>query len=455
MKNESRKNVKPGFGFRLFCAYVRFFLQKIYFRKVYSVHPENVRQDIPLMVISNHQNGMCDPLCLLLSMPGRRKRKMRVITRASVFNNPFANKCLRWLGLLPAYRLAVDGEETLSNNTDTFNTVENELLNDGTVIIFPEGKHQDKHWLGEFSTGYLRMLFDAAEKSNFEKELFILPTCNHYSDYFEIRGEMLIQYGKPISLKPYYELYKTKPRTAQRQVNEVARKQVAEMMLNITDLENYTAINYIRRTYGIKFAGENNFNPDRLPEKLSSDKLLFARLENIQETNADELQTIYADVIRLNEKSKELHINDWNFNIKYSTFSVFLQGLLFVVLFPVFILNYIPNILTINVPRKVNTKVKDPMMHCTVRLLMSALVTVPVSAFLILTIAWILTKSLFIALLCVIYFPLSTLFVIYYKKYWRKWKSIRHFRRLQRQGKTDKVSELRGRIYTALDNLLK
>ncbi len=448
------ESVRPGWFFKLLNTYIRFFLSRFYFRKVYSVAAENIPQHCPVMVISNHQNSLCDPLCLLLDIPTRKERKFRVITRGSAFNNKMINRFLRWLGLLPAYRLAVDGEEALENNTGTFEAVSEELLHDGTVIIFPEGKHQNKHWLGEFSSGYLRMLFDAAAKSNYEKELFILPTCNHYSDYFAMRGEMLIAYGTPISLKPYYELYKTKPRTAQRQVNALARQRVSEMMLNITDLKDYDSIDFIRNTYGRNFARKNSLNPDVLPEKLESDKKLVACLESLKVENGELVGHLYEDVRKLEADIRKMKIEETDFDKKCSFLKILCKGLLFVLLFPLFLFSYVPNLLNIYVPHIINRKVKDPMMHSAVRILVTTLLTVPVTCVLILVLLWVFTGSLVVMLLGVALMPLQALFFISYSNAWRRWRACLKFYLLKRQGAIDGLAERRNHIYEILDTLL-
>ena len=278
IKNREQKRGKQGLGYRLFKLYLRTIHNHFYYRKVYWIGRENIPENCPLLIVSDHQNGLADPLGILMSIRSRKNRKIRLIARADVFK-PILKRIMDWVGVLPAFRLSYDGEEALVNNTDTFDIAEDELLNDGTVVIYPEAGHQDKRWLGKFSHGYLRIVFEAAEKSNFEKEIFILPSCNHYSDYFRMREKMLIKYDKPISAKPYYELYKTKPRTAQRQLNAAVWRKVSDLMLNITDLKNYETIDYLRDTYGVGYARAKGFSPNRLPEKLLADKQFFAELD--------------------------------------------------------------------------------------------------------------------------------------------------------------------------------
>ena len=275
MKKDSGK---PGFLYKFFKTYLKFVHDKIYYRNTYCINPENIPADgVPTLIVSNHQNCLNDPLGILFSF---RDRKANFITRADVFAlHPVANKFLRAIGLLPAFRLDHEGENSLGKNDETFKITEQELVNGRTIIMYPEAGHQDKRWLGHFSHGYLKLAFEAAEMDNFNTEIFILPSCNHYRNYTEIQGQFMVKFGTPISLKPFYELYKTKPRTAKRQVNALVRAQIESLMLNVNDLENYDAIDYIRTTYGKAYAAEKGIDTGFLPDRLICDKELCTKLE--------------------------------------------------------------------------------------------------------------------------------------------------------------------------------
>ena len=178
------KGGKPGIGYRLFRMYVRIMHNCNYYRKAVYLGRENIPQNCPMLIVSNHQNSLNDALAMFFAINSRKGRKWRAITRADAFDIPFLGMIMHWLGLLPAFRLSY-GIENLSKNAHAFDEAADELLVDGTVIIYPEAGHQDKRWLGKFTSGYLKLIFKAIEKDNFEKEMLILPSCNHYSDYFD------------------------------------------------------------------------------------------------------------------------------------------------------------------------------------------------------------------------------------------------------------------------------
>ena len=71
---------------KTFRLYLQFVNSGLYFRKEHIIGMENVPADgTPVVVVSNHQNCLNDPLCVCLTLTDRR---MNFIARANVFKNP-------------------------------------------------------------------------------------------------------------------------------------------------------------------------------------------------------------------------------------------------------------------------------------------------------------------------------------------------------------------------------
>lgn len=421
---DNNKNIP--FVYRAFKAYLRFLHNNVYYKKTYIVNSENIPSDgTPLLIVSNHQNCLNDPLGILFTI---NDRKTNFITRADVFAiSPIANKFLRSIGLLPAFRMSVDGEETLGKNGETFKMSEEALINGNTVAMFPEAGHQDKHWLGNFSFGYTKLAFEAAEMAHFEKEVFILPSCNHYSNYFGIRNEFLVKFGTPISLQPYYELYKTKPRTAQREVNKLVREQIENLMLNITDVENYEAIDFIRNTYGIEYAKSENLSPDKLPERLTADKKLCAEIEAAKQTDEAAVNDIYNLSTQLKEALSEHKISFTNMQQTPLMLASVMHMVGLLILLPLWLVSMLSAGPIYGIAMTIFKKnSKDRMFEGTFLFAISALFTIPLVCLITLIVGWNLVNVWF-ALAYVLITPLLIVFAWNWKEaFVRVVKNIRY-----------------------------
>lgn len=443
---------KPGCLYWMFKAYIGFLHDKIYYKKTYKENAEIIPADgTPLLIVSNHQNCMNDPLGLIFSF---RDRKPYVITRADVFAvSPVADKFLRSIGLLPAFRLGYEGEGALDKNTATFQVSEQSIIDGKTVIMYPEAGHQDKRWLGTFSFGYTKMAFEAAEMGNFEKDVKILPACNHYSHYFGMRNRVLIKFGTPISLQPYYELYKTKPRTAQREVNKLVREQISNLMLDVRDLDNYDAIDFIRTTYGIDYAKRQGVDPDDLPKRLMTDKELVAKLDAAKESDEMGIKKIYQQARILKQGIDKMGITDEHLKKDVNPIVLGFKMLFLLMLLPLWIFSWWPSMLVYWIPMSIfKAKMKDPMFEGTLLFGSAALFTLPLFTLITLLVVG-LNGSWLSALVYVALFPLLMLFCWKYAVCGKK--TLQSFKCLLKPSVADKLKQLRSSLHNRLNEILK
>ncbi len=441
----------------LYCAfksYVRFLVEKVYYRHTYYINKENVPADgTPLLVVSDHQNSLNDALGVLMSI---EDRIVHFIVRADVFAlSPVADRFLRSIGLLPAFRLNWEGEAALQNNGATFRDSEKSLLDGNTVVIYPEAGHQDKHWLGTFSYGYTKMAFDAAEMGDFEKEIFILPSCNHYSEYRGLRTDMLIKYGTPISLKPYYELYRTKPRTAQREVNALVREQIKGMMLSIDDVEHYDSIDYIRQcSYGRKYAEALGLDPEVLPQKLESDRELVAALAEASRNDEAGVHAVYDNASALSADINAARIREQHLDYVPGKGNIIAQVAVLLVLAPLAAFALWPALPAWLIPKYFADKAEDRMFSGTFTIALNALFIFPLLGLISLIVAWV-KYSLISAVIYVALFPVLCLFEWTYARWIKELLQDIRAVKASRSGALGRIRKERETLFSCLDKILK
>ena len=452
-----KKNQTPrehSLFLKAFRAYLQYVNSGMYFREEHVVGLENVPANgTPVVIVSNHQNCLNDPLCVCLKLTDRR---MNFLARANVFKNPVFNKALRAMGLLPAYRMGYESFSEVRNNNATLNDACNALTDGETVMLYPEAGHQDKRWLGVFKLGYLRIAFAAAEKMNYEEDVVILPSCNHYSNYFHARTDMMMKFGRPISLKPYYERYQQAPRETMVEINKLVRSEIQEMMLHVEDLEHYDQIDFIRENgYGRKFAKENGFKFNYLPSRLLSDQKLVNALQSASAEHPDEMEAIYKDTAYFAEELKRMNIRDWLFQHNPGMEAVVFRGLGLLLLLPLFLVSIVPTALLFLVPKIfLKMLIKDQMFISTFNVAVSALVTVPVCLIIPVVLLWSLV-GFWWALGYFLAFPAMFILAWNYMKIFMKFVGSCNFVARKNRAKVKELKALRKSIFDRLDAVLE
>ena len=439
---------------KAFRVYLQFVNSGLYFSKEHIVGIENVPVNgTPLVIVSNHQNCLNDPLSVCMNLTDRR---LNFIARANVFNNPLVGKFLRKLGLLPAYRMSHEGYASVSKNRAMMDAAGQALSDGETLMMFPEAGHQDKRWLGTFKIGYLKIAFEAAEKLNFEHDVMILPSCNHYSNYFHARTDMVIRFGEPISLMPYYEKYKEEPRATMFEINDIVRERIKNLMLHIDDLEHYDQIDFLRETgYGRKYAIEHGYKFKYLPSRLLSDQKLVSALQEAYNEHPEEMEKVYADTAEYAAGLKKLHIRDWLFIRNPKWPMALLRAFWLVLMLPLFIVSIIPTALLFIIPKIfLKSMIKDRMFNSSFHVGVSVFVSVPICLILPTVLLWVFLGTWW-GLGYMIAFPFMFVMAWNYMRYF--WRFIGTCRFISRRNRDtiSKLRKLRTSIYERLDSFIK
>lgn len=444
--------------FRPLYHYIRF-INGLYYRHIGIEGKENIPgKNEAVIIAANHQNAINDPLALEFAFPDRT---INLFAHGNLFKNKFINWFLRSIHVIPAYRMRTDGEESLSKNYDEFSKVSELLFKGEWAGIFPEATNMTGHWLGEFSLGYMRMAFSAAETAGFEKDIKILPVSIHYDNYHRFRHDILIRISPAISLSQFYELYKTKPRTAQRQANQLVRESIEREMLNVKDLENYEAIDYLRETYGIKYCASKGKYYKILSQKLDTDQEFVKNLEETSGKEKEKMEGIYSKALELKKMTRDAGIRDWVLtNTMSRGWMIFYCILYAIFLFPLIMFgwqNVIAYLAPIPLYRKLDS-IGGPyvMFKGGVNIVLNALVVLPLIHLVPFIIMMCLSTCTKEYLMSTTWFLMQPGLLMWGWSYYdsvRKMISLIRYRRLQNTTTMTGILALRTKLWRELDNL--
>lgn len=211
---------------------------RLYFKRWQVVNKNNIPHNGSVIFAANHQNAFLDPLVILLS----QKRFPSYLVRANIFKNPIAKFWLESLYMLPIYRVR-DGIRAVAKNDEIIEKCVKILTKrKNPLVIFAEGNHNLRRALRPLQKGVARIAFATMEANNFELDLTIIPTGLNYGRHTRFRSDMLINYGKPIYLKKYTELYKENPNKAVQTLVTDIYEELDKVVLSIRPSIKYAQI---------------------------------------------------------------------------------------------------------------------------------------------------------------------------------------------------------------------
>lgn len=446
---------KPDFKYELLYRYVNFVHNHVYYQKFYVIHPERIPHNEPLVIICNHQNGLSDALGVLFSLRKDGRRPV-FIARADIFKREIAAKALRFLKIMPAFRVQDTGVENLGENAAIFNKSARILLDDGVVGLFPEAGHEDCHHLGTFKKGFARIAFQAVEMSDFKKPVKIVPLAHHYSNYFGVQGKLMITVGEPFGFEDLYELYKEHPQRAQKVLADRARVVVKSMMLDVEDLSLYDQYYMLCTAYRSTYLKNKHLKSSYFPNHLEADKAVVACLDHYREEDQSGFDQLMDHTYEYIRNIERLHLRDWIFGKKLSLGGFLFRFVLASLLIPLVLFGFLYNFIPFNVSSLVTRRIKDEMLHSSFHFVIGALFAYPLW-YIITSIVWWTTTGLWwLVLVNLIALPLSLIIYQHGKVLWKKlYNLVRRFKFFYRGNKSYwRAIELRSYMIKTLDQLM-
>lgn len=170
----------------------------IYFKKIAVFGKENLPKGKAVLIVSNHQNALIDPILIAT----HTQLKPHFLTRASAFKHPIAARLLDFIRMIPIYRVR-DGIDNMGKNKDTFEKSVNILADKGSILIFGEGNHDMHRSLRPLKKGFARIAFQTLD-GNPELELLILPIGINYSNHKKSGSKVSLYIGEAFSANDFY-----------------------------------------------------------------------------------------------------------------------------------------------------------------------------------------------------------------------------------------------------------
>lgn len=212
------------------------FLFKRWFSKIEVNGDVRIPENEAVIFAPNHQNALFDAIALLSTVPG----PVVFWVRADLFKNKWIAKLLTSLKMMPAYRMR-NGFNNLKKNEESFQNSMSVLTNKQYLCLMPEGGQEEERRLRPLVKGIFRNAFAAQELMNENDWVKIVPVGIDYGNYDKSGRHLIVNYGKPISIKDYYDLYKDNPTEAMNQIKTDLHSKIENLMLDIQSKKYYSS----------------------------------------------------------------------------------------------------------------------------------------------------------------------------------------------------------------------
>lgn len=221
----------------------------------------------PQVLVANHPSTLNDALLIACQF----NRRVSIIAKASLFDNPITAWVLRVLGVLPVrrrgYEVKADqssgAEASSSSNDDTFLAIYECLAAKGVVLIFPEGTSHLEPQLIQLKTGAARMVLGAEERFG-PLGVKIIPVGLVYEDPQAFGTAVRIRFGESIPAAPFLEQANGDRRQAARAMTDQIQAQLVNEMVHLENPESQNILMTIHRWIGDRFVDQEHHSLDVL-----------------------------------------------------------------------------------------------------------------------------------------------------------------------------------------------
>ena len=205
---------------------------RIFFQEIQVRNKEQIPEDDPFIITSNHPNDKLDAMVIARSSP----RKINFLAAGFLFKNKFLGWLMKSTGTIPVYRKH-ENSDADERNVQSFEACYEVFEKKGAIGVFPEGlTHLDRQ-VKKMKTGTARIAFEAEVRNNWQLGLKIVPVGLNYYHPTRIRGKIFVNFGKPFLLAEFRKEYESNPETAVHNLTDLIHEKIQEHIIHV-DSEN-------------------------------------------------------------------------------------------------------------------------------------------------------------------------------------------------------------------------
>ncbi len=402
---------EKSLGYNLLNIWVKFWHNKIYYRNFTVLGKENIPFDKPLIFTPNHQNALMDALALAFSV----KKQFVFVARSDIFKKPAIAKILYFLKILPIYRVR-DGFETVKKNKDIIHKTIDIITSGSAMVILPEGNHSGFRRLRPLKKGFARMAFQTEEANNFSLDIHIVPVGIDYDNYQNYRSSPIVNFGIPIPVQEYTELYKETPAIAINSIKQRLSEHLKPTIVDIESEDNYDLYNELRVIYRSRMAEKLELDSKDNRNRLFMDQQLISSLSKYEKQHPNEISDYQNNILRYIKLRNNLGITNSIIEQKgINVLTLVINSLGLLLTIPVFLYGVINNFLPYWVPIKFSKKIHDPQFQGSFKFVIS-LLSFPVFYIIQVTLVLLITKNWELGLGYLLMLPITASFAWWWRQ---------------------------------------
>lgn len=297
------------------------------FTRFHVIGKENIPHDGAVVFGANHCNTLMDALVLLATS----WQKKVFIARGDIFKNPHTAKILKWMRILPIFRIRDGIGAVRDKNGDTIDQAIDVIHDEVPLYLFPEAAHRTKHSLRQLSKGIFHIALEGNKQFGNEKPVYIVPVGLEYGDYFRFRSTILVNYGKPINVTEYVKEHEDlNEAVIINNLKTILTERMASLITYIPDNEDYDAIWEITKIQSGRL-------PVTQKMQLMKNKRNIEKILEFKEKEPEKAKSVFEKVLEFTKHRKEQGVSVKSVAMRKPFWRTLLHVLLMLIGLPFFI----------------------------------------------------------------------------------------------------------------------